>query len=225
MFAPIFACLFGCGPQVSVTVEAHAGPQARAETHYVLAAGDPRVQPGNPDYIVISKAVARALASQGFQEAKVQEPGDLAVVIDWMVSKPKVVLRHAGGDIGQPQVRGAAPGGRGGMPVGGTNNYGSFGFGLEPESRQELVYTRVLTLKAVDRGAYAIDPMAEPVWSMTLTSEGDTDDVPRFAPEMVAAAMPYMATNAGKVHARLGAAEDPVRYVRGDIPALPAKKP
>ena len=224
MFVPILACLFGCGQQVSVTIEAQAGPQAKAETHFVLAASDPVVKPGNPDYIVISKAVARALASQGFQEAKTQEPGDLAIVVDWMVSDPKVVARHAGGDIGQPQVRGSAPG-RAGMPAGGTNNYGSFGFGVEGQDRGELVFTRVLTLKAVDRGAYAIDPMTAPVWSMTLTSEGDTDDVAKFAPEMVAAAMPYMATNAGKVHARLGSAEDPVKYVRGDIPALPVKKP
>jgi hypothetical protein len=223
MFAPIFACLFGCGPQVSVTVDAKAGPQAKAETHFILAASDPIVKPGNPDYIVISKAVARALASQGFQEAKTQEPGDLTVVVDWMVSDPKVVARHTGGDVGEPQVRGS-PAGRQGMPVGGTNNSASFGFGMEAQDRQELVYSRVLTLKAVDRGAYAIDPMAEPVWSMTLTSEGDTDDVAKFAPEMVAAAMPYMATNAGKVRVRLGSTEDPVKYVRGDIPALPVKK-
>jgi hypothetical protein len=223
MFAPMLACLFGCGQQVSVTIEAQAGPQAKAETHFVLAASDPVVKPGNPDYIVISKAVARALASQGFQEAKTQEPGDVAVVIDWMVSDPKVVARHAGGDIGQPQVRGA-PAGRAGMPVGGTNNSASFGFGVEGQDRGELVYTRVLTLKGVDRGAYAIDPKAEPAWSMTLTSQGDTDDVAKFAPEMVAAAMPYMATNAGKVRATLGSAEAPVKYVRGEIAALPVKK-
>jgi hypothetical protein len=225
MFVAMFACLFGCGQQVSVTVEAQAGAQARAETHYVLAASDPVVKPGNPDYILIAKAVARALNSQGFKEAKAQEPGDVAVVIDWMVSDPKVVARHAGGDVGQPQVRGAAAGGKGGMPAGGTNNYGSFGFGVEGQDRGELVYTRLLTLKAFDRAAYAIDPKgAEPYWSMTLTSEGDTDDVAKFAPEMVAAAMPYLATNAGKVRARLGSAEDPVKYVRGDIPALPVKK-
>jgi hypothetical protein len=225
MFAPIFACLFGCGPQVSVTVDAHAGPQAKAETHYVLAAGDPQVRPGNPDYIVISKAVARALGSQGFEESKTQEPGDVAVAVDWMVSEPKVVVRHAGGDIGQPAVRGAAPSSQPGHIAGGTNNYGSLGFGLEAQDRQELVYTRVVTIKAVDRGAYVIDPMAEPVWSMTLTSEGDTDEVARFAPEMVAAAMPYIATNAGKVRARVGSADDPVKYVRGEIPALPVKRP
>jgi hypothetical protein len=225
MFAPIFACLFGCGPQVGVTIEAHAGPRAKAETHYVLAAGDPNVRPANPDYILISKAVARALRSQGFEESRTQEPGDVAVVIDWRVSEPKVILRHTGGDAGIPQVRGAAPSSQPGHVLGGTDNYGALGFGLEAQDRQELVYTRVVTLKAVDRGAYAIDPKAEPVWSMTLTSEGDTDDVPKFAPEMVAAAIPYIATNAGKVRARVGSAEDPVRYLRGDIPALPAKKP
>ena len=69
MFAPIFACLIGCGAQVGVTIEAKAGPDARAETHFVLAASDPNVRPGNPDYILISKAVARALASQGTRSA------------------------------------------------------------------------------------------------------------------------------------------------------------
>ena len=105
MFVPIFACLFGCGQQVNVTIEAHAGPQAKAETHYVLAASDPVVKPGNPDYIAISRSVARALASQGFEEAKGPEAGDLVVLVDWMVSDPKIVVRHAGGDVGEPAVR------------------------------------------------------------------------------------------------------------------------
>lgn len=225
MFAPIFACLIGCGQQVSVTVEAAAGPQARAETRFTLAPGDPNVRPANADYLLIARAVARALTSQGFEEAKAPEAGNLVVFIDWMVSDPKVVARHVGGDTGQPQVRGAAPGGRGGMPVGGTNNYGSLGFGLEAQERQQLSYVRTLTLKGVGRAAHAADPKAAPAWTMAMTSEGDTDEVARFAPQMVAAAMPYMATNAGKAHVRLGSAEDPVRYVRGDIPALPVKKP
>jgi hypothetical protein len=38
---------------------------------------------------------------------------------------------------------------------------------------------------------------------------------------MIAAAMPYMARNAGKAKVRLGSAEAPVKYVRGEIAALP----
>jgi hypothetical protein len=224
MFLPIFACIFGCGAQVSVAIDARAEPNARSETHFVMAASDPNVRPANPDYIAISKAVARALASQGFAPARGEGEADLVVVIDWTVSDPKVVLRHAGGDVGQPSVRGASPGTKG-MPVGGTNNSGSFGFGLEGQDRQELSYNRTLTLKGVDRAAFRADPAAKPLWAMTLTSEGDTDDVPTFAPQMVAAAMPYLASNAGKAHARLGATEDAVKYVRGDIPALPPAKP
>jgi len=41
------ACLFGCGMQIGVNVVATAGPQARAETHYVLAASDP-TNPAKP---------------------------------------------------------------------------------------------------------------------------------------------------------------------------------
>jgi hypothetical protein len=225
MFLPIFACLFGCGVQTSVAIDASATANAKADTHFVMVASDPNVRPTNPDYMAITKAVARALTSQGFEQAKTADQSDLVVVIDWMVSDPKVVARHAGGDIGQPQVRGAAPGGKNGMPVGGTNNAGSFGFGVEGMDRGELVYNRTLTLKGVARAAYKADPAAKPLWDMKLTSEGDTDDVPAFAPLMVAAAMPYMASNAVKTRVHVASVEDPVKYVRGDIPAIPPKKP
>jgi hypothetical protein len=224
MFTPIFACIIGCGLQVGTTVEAKAQPSARAETHFSMVASDPNVTPRNPDYLAIAKAVARALASQGYEPAKSAEDGDLVVVIDWMVSDPKVVARHAGGDAGAPAVQGAAAG-MAGHPVGGTNNAASFGFGMEDRDRGELVYTRIVTVKGVDRAAFRANPAADPLWEIKLTSEGDTDDVPAFAPFMVAAAMPYMASNAGKVRALVGAKEDPVRYVKGDLAALPARRP
>lgn len=224
MFLPIFACIFGCGTQVSVAIDAQAAPGARTETHFVMVASDPIVKPGNPDYVAISKAVARALASQGFEQAKSDDAADLVVLIDWMVSDPKKVVRHAGGDIGAPQVRGAAPGGKGGMPAGGSDNAAAFGFGTEAMDREELSYNRILTLKGVDRAAYKADPNAKPLWDMKLTSEGDTDDVPAFAPLMVAAAMRYLASNAGKVHSRVGSAEAPAKYVKGEIQEIPVKK-
>ena len=224
MFLPIFACIIGCGLQVSTAIEAQAQPNARSETRFTLAASDTNVTPRNPDFIALGKSVARALAAQGFEQARSADDADLVVVVDWMVSDPKVVARHAGGDVGGPAVTGSAPG-RAGMPVGGTNNPGSFGFGAEGQDRGELVYTRVVTLKGVDRSAYRADPQAKPLWEMKLTSEGDTDDVPSFAPFMAAAAMPYLATNAGKVRNRVAQTEDPVKYVRGDIPAMPAKRP
>ena len=224
MFLPIFACLFGCGLQIGVTVEAAAAPDAKADTHFVMVPSDPNVRPTNPDYVAISKAVARALANDGFEEAKSPDQGDLVVVVDWMISDPKVVARHAGGDVGGPQVKGAAAG-QAGHPAGGTNNYGSFGFGAEGMDRGELSYSRTVTIKGVARAAYKADPAAKPLWDMTLTSDGDTDAVPEFAPLMVAAAMPYLASNAGKVHAHVASAEDPVRYVKGDISAMPTRKP
>jgi hypothetical protein len=225
MFVPIFACIFGCGVQVSVAIDAHAAPNAKAETHFVVAASDPHVRADNPDFILIRKAVARALVSQGYQTAKSETDADLVVVIDWMVSDPKIVVRHAGGDAGRPQVTGAAPGGKNGMPLAGSSNYGALGFGTEAQDRQELSYQRTLTLKGVDRRAFDGLPTAKPLWDMTLTSEGDTDSVDMFAPQMVAAAIPYIASDAGKVRSRLGSAEAPVKYVRGEIAALPIQKP
>lgn len=221
---PIFACLMMCGVQVSVAIDAKATPEARAETRFVVAAADPQVRPTNPDFMALSTAVARALTSQGFEEAKSADQSNLVVLIDWAVSEPRIVAHHAGGDVGGPTVSGAAAGTKG-MPVGGTTNNASFGFGAEATDRGDLSYTRTVTIKGVDRAAYAADPAVKAIWDMTLKSEGDTDNVPTFGPHMVAVAMPYMASNAGKVKSRLGSTEDPVKYVRGEIPTLPAKKP
>ena len=221
---PIFACLILCGTQISVTIDARATPEARSATRFVLDASDPRVRPTNPDYLAIARAAARALSTQGFEEAKSPGDGDVVVLIDWMVGEPRVIAHHAGGDVGGPQVSGAAAGTKG-MPAGGTGNNASFGFGAEATDRADLVYPRTITLRGVDRAAFQADPAAKGLWDVTLRSDGDTDDVPTFAPQMVAAAMPYLASNAGKVRGRLGSTEDPVKFVRGDIPALPAKKP
>jgi hypothetical protein len=219
---PIFACVMGCGLQVGVAVTATAAPEAQGQTHYVMAPGDPHVKPVNSDYMALSKALSRAMAAQGFDEAKTPADGQMVVLIDWSVGDPKLVLRHAGGDVGGPSVKGAAAGGKGGMPAGGTNNAASFGFGTEGSDRGEYSYVRTVTLKAVDAAAYKADPGAKALWSMTLVSEGDTGDVPKFAPLMMAAAMPYVARTTPKVRVVLGSLEAPVKYVRGDIAAMPA---
>lgn len=220
MIAPIFACLIGCGPQLIVSVTANATPQAQADTRFSMAPADTHVRAANPDYQALAKAVARALETKGFGESKTAGEGNLVVLIDWSVSDPRVVARHAGGDIGSPAVTGAAPGTKG-MPVGGTNNYGSFGFGAEVQNRPEVEYDRTVTVKAYDAAALKADPKAKAVWDVTLTSTGDTDDVPKFAAPMIAAAMPYMTQTAPRTRVRLGFTDAPVKYVSGEIAALP----
>jgi len=225
MLLPMLVCGLVCSQPVSLAVVAAAQPSAKSATRFVMVASDPHVRPSNPDYIAISKAVARALTSQGFEQAKAEDDSNLVVVIDWMVGDPKEVVRHAGGDAGTPAVTGAPPGGRGGMPIGGTNNSASFGFGMEAQDQAHFVWIRTYTLKGVDKAAYKADPMAKALWEMTVSSEGESDDAAAAAPAVMAGAMPYIGQSTGKtVKFRISATEDSVKYVRGDIPALPEKK-
>jgi hypothetical protein len=225
MLLAMLVCGLVCNQPVNLAVTSTAAPTARSATRFMIAASDPHVRPGNPDYIAISKAVARALASQGFEAAKAEDDSNLVVVIDWMVGEPKMIVRHAGGDVGGPAVSGAAPGGRGGMPVGGTSNSASFGFGMEAQDRGEFTWVRTYTVKGVDRAAYKADPAAKPLWDMTISSEGNSDDAAAAAPAAMAGAMAYIGQNTGKtVKFRISATDDSVKYVRGDIPGLPDKK-
>jgi hypothetical protein len=220
MLAPIFACLMGCGQQVTVIVDAKAAPDAPAAGHFTILAGDPNVKPRNPDFIALGRDVARALTARGFQEAAGPDAADLAVVIDWTTGDPKKYYRHIGGDAGGPQVRGAAAGTKG-MPAGGTNNPASFGMGMDATDGIELDYPQTFTLKAVTPAALKADPKAPALWEMTLTSETTIAEPAKIGPPMIAAAMPYMAKTAARTKVHLGMAEPPVKYVRGEIAALP----
>ena len=205
MFAPIFACLILCGPQVVVTVDAKAEPGARSAGRFTVVASDADVR--DPAFITFSRQVSRALASRGFEEARAVDDGDLLVVIDWKTGAPKKHFRHIGGDVG--------------VPVGGANNYASFGMGMDATDAIELGYPQTFTLQAVDRAAFEADPKVKPLWQMTLTSETTVAEPAAAGAPMIAAAIPYMARNAGKAKVRLGSAEAPVKYVRGEIAALP----
>jgi hypothetical protein len=223
MLLPIFACLVGCGRQLSVSVDAAATPEAHSDMRFTMVTDIPHIPLTNPDYVAISKAVARALTTQGFEAAKSADDSNLVVVIDWLVGDPKVHYRHIGADAAV-QVSGAAAGTKG-MPAGGTSNAGSFGFGTDPQDGVVVNYLMTFTIKGVDRSAYLADPAAKPLWSIVLSADGETDSAGVVAPQMVAAGMPYITQNAGKQKVRLGATQDEVKYVRGDIQALPAKKP
>jgi len=225
MIAPIFACVFGCGVQITTVVEAKASPEARREVRYEIVAGDPNVLPKNPDFLAIAKIVNRALQAQGFEPAKSPDDSDLVVIIDWMTGDPVEHRRHAGGDAGEPQVRGAAAG-LPGHPAGGTNNYGAFGFGLDPTDNLTPSYLQTLTLKAVDKAAFQADPAAaKSLWEMNLASDSGISEPSASAPQMVAAAMPYMGQTA-KARVMIGSTEKSVKYVKGEIAQLPppAKK-
>ena len=224
MLLPMLACGLVCNQPVSLSVMSTAAPGAKSATRFVMVASDPHVRPTNPDYIAISRAVARALASQGFEQAKAEDDSNLVVIIDWMVGDPKIQVRHIGGDAGTPSVTGAAPG-KAGMPLGGTNNSASFGFGMDAQDQGQYVWIRTYTVKGVDRAAYKADPAAKPLWDMTIASEGNSDDAAAAAPAVIAGAIPYIGQNTGKtIKFRISGVDDSVKYVRGDIPALPDKK-
>jgi hypothetical protein len=225
MVLAMLICGLVCKDPVPLTVRADASPEAKAHTHFVLVPGDKNIRPTNALYLSVARAVARGLTANGFEEAKSADDADLVVVVDWMVGDPKLTMHHAGGDAGAPQVSGAAAGGKGGMPAGGSTNHAAFGFGMEGGERSDYSWMRTYLVSGVDRAAFKADPKAKPLWALTIDSEGDTDDVAKAAPAVMAGAMPYagQSTAPKGVHFRMSAQEDSVKYVRGDIQA-PVKK-
>ncbi len=215
---PIFACMMGCGVQMTVTVEATAVPEARAQTHFVIVAENPAVAPDNRLFLEWAADVGRAMTSQGFQKAESTDAADVIVKLDWDVGPPKTVTRH----LTTAQLQNAgnvqmAPAGKSGT-VAGPHNKAGFDWVQSPVDVQQTTYLRSLSMSAVDKAG-------KPLWRTVMTSEGVEDDVGPVVPNMAAAGAAFFGHNAGKGQKRMvGDQETLVKVVRGDIPALAAKK-
>lgn len=215
---PIFACIMGCGVQMTVTVEATAVPGARAQSHFAIVAENPAVAPDNRLFLDWATEVGRALSSQGFQKADSKDAADVIVKLDWDVGPPRTVTRHM--TTAQLQNAGnvqMAPAGKSGT-VAGPHNKAGFDWVQSPVDVQQTTYVRSLSMKAVDKAG-------KPLWQTVMTSEGAEDDVGPVVPNMAAAGAAFFAQNLGKPQKRMvGDQETLVKFVRGDIPALAAKK-
>jgi hypothetical protein len=214
---PIFACLAGCGLQMTVAVDASAGPGARSQTHFVIVAENPAVTPDNLLFLQWAGDVSRALISQGFEKADSIDAADMVVRMDWDVGPPKTITRH--GTTAQLQNAGntmIAPGGKAGT-VAGDHNKAAFDWVQTPANWQITTYMRSLSLKAADK-------QGKPLWQVVARNEGAEDDVGPAVPSLAAAAAPFFASNAGASRHMIGDQETLVKYVRGDIPASASKK-
>jgi len=214
---PIFACLVGCGLQMTVAVDASAAPAARSQTHFVIVAENPAVTPDNRLFLKWAGDVSRALTSQGFQKADSIDAADMVVRMDWDVGAPKTITRH--GTTAQLQNAGntqLAPAGKAGTTAG-DHNKAAFDWIQTPADWQVTTYVRSLSLKVVDR-------QGKPLWQVAARNEGPEDDVGPAIPTLAAAAAPFFARNAGASRHMIGDRETLVKYVRGDIPALASKK-
>ncbi len=96
-----------------------------------------------------------------------------------------------------------------------TPTYGITGY--QTYVRSATTYFRYFTLDALDLAEYKVTKGIVPLWKMTVTSTGSSNDLRLVMPVLVAASQPYLATNTErKVRVELHFDDPEVLIIKGE---------
>ena len=217
MLTPILACFLLCGQQVRVSVSALAAPDAHSQTRFLVMPGNPGTPVSDLQFQEYATEVGRALVARGFEQAKSIEDVTLVVMMSWSISEPRTKI-ISGTTSGFERV--------------GTDKDPDTGlehtrtkFVTRPTQDTQIYFTRSIDLKAFDQPAFKQTNAPKELWEITLRSDGSQSDLRTVFPVIVAAAQPYLGESTKQAIDAFVAADDvKVKYIRGEITALPAKK-
>jgi hypothetical protein len=230
MFAPalLAVCFLGhCAPgPVRVSVSALAAADAASQTKFFILPANPGVQVTDLQFQEYAMEVARALVARGYEPAKTPDEATVLVMMAWSISAPQshTQTRMVGSMQQQQVVDGVSPPAAPGLPAQ-VRSHTEFQPVQTPTVETVTSYVRQVSLKGFDQAAYRQDKRVKELWQMTLTSEGSSNDLRAVFPALVAAGQPYLGKGTPKsVTIDLGENSNEVKYIRGEIPVLPAKK-
>ena len=164
----------GCAIQHQVAVDGINSPGAPKGGHYVLVSGIPHTGPEDLMFQTAAGFLKRALARQGYTEASSMEHAAQVIMLSYEVSGPQIIT-----DVHTVQQD---PG------------YYKYGYYPRTYTTHHKVYVRRLMVKAYDALSFR-SPKRLQYWRTSAVSIGETGDLRRFLPVLVAAVEPYLGAN------------------------------
>jgi hypothetical protein len=194
--------LTGCNTGYNVKVDSMAKPAAENAIAYEIKATNPDLDPQSLRYKEAEKFVKTALSGKGLYEAPKPEMADVVVNLDYGISAPKTTLEQRSEPIYQ-QVPGRivretvqVGSDKSGRPIYSTVTY------QEPPTmeyvgeREYMVtvvtYEKYLRLTALENKPTAEGQPPTEVWSVDITSEGESRDLRKYLPVLAAASIEYV---------------------------------
>jgi hypothetical protein len=191
----------GCAT-TSVTVDSLAKPNAEQSISYKIVNKNPLVTEDSLRYKEAAGFVKTALSGKGLYEAPENTKPDIMVNLDYGVGPPEIrretVSEPVYADIpGERRIERVQTGtGPNGQPIFSTVVI------QDPPTRQMVGYrdyivTSVVYEKYLKMSALSTEPVAEgrppsEVWTVDVTSEGESRDIRKNLPVLVAASIEYI---------------------------------
>ncbi|WP_310600255.1 hypothetical protein [Desulfobulbus sp.] len=226
--------LTGCAAMQSrfaSDVDSLAQTDAGAKKRYVLLPGGKGVEAGDLQFQEFAAYVEKVLAEKGFVKVATFPDAEVAIFLTYAIGDPQTYqYAYSIPTWGQTGVSSANTFGtissyRGVPTYSGTTIYTpTYGItGSTTHIGTSTVYTRFLFLDAYDVQAYIKERKMTQVWTTSVVSTGQSDDLRLVIPYMVAAMKPYLGTNTGrKIKVEVPTDDPEVQMLRGG-PLPPVK--
>lgn len=192
----------GCVDSYKVKVDALAKPTAENAIAYQIKSGSPNLDPDSLRYKEAERFVKTALSGKGLYEAPKPEMADMVVSIDYGISAPKVsqeqhsepIYREVPGRVTTRVVElGKDPKGNPIYTTVVTREPSTREYIGEREYMITVVnYEKYLRLTARENVAASEGKPPAEVWSLDVSTEGESHDLRKAIPVLAAASIEYI---------------------------------
>lgn len=215
----IMMLTFGCSRIYVIKIDSINNSKVYPYKKYLIIPGNKGLDTSDLIFNEFSTYLDRVLLSKGYNKAENIDGAEIAIIMSYGISEPEISYHSEPiHDF------------RGGTSTFEIDSYGSEGYShssgnvsTTPEMQvvgsevvKDVVFNRYLILIGVDLKEFKKDNKIKPMWETTITSKGESDDLRKVFPILVAAADDYLGLNTnGKVTVRLTEYHDKVKKVRG----------
>ena len=208
----------------NIGVDSLASSNATQNKTYLLLPGNQGITPADLQFQEYAEYLKHVLEEKGYVYTTSQEKADLAVYLAYGIGDPETfqyayslpVWGHTGYYSTSSHIAQTTEDGK--TTYRNITTYvPSYGFaGYETYMGSRTAYSRFVVITAYDYDQFKKEEKEIQLWKTTITSLGRSDDLRRVFPVLLAASIPYLATDTGhKVYVSLSETDDAVLKVKG----------
>jgi len=209
----------------NILVNSLASPEAELKRTYILLPGNPGMTVDDLQFKEYAAYVTRALYAKGFLPVNYGEQPDVAIFLSYGIGNPEVVQHSYSIPIwGQTGISSSYTNGTA-TSYGNTTTYsGNTSFtptygitGFIPKTKTEIRYLKYITLNGLDYMAFKASGRQVKLWFTGIVNDGPSFDLRALFPCMIAASVPYLATNTGEIETvKIYGNETVIKEIKGE---------
>lgn len=211
-------------PRFNIAVDSLASQGASANKKYLLLPGNQGVTAADLQFKEYAEYLKRVLNKKGYVYTESKDEADVAIYLAYGMGDPQTyqysydlpIWGRTGYYASSTHVAEAVVDGKTKYRTYTTYTpaYGLIGYNTHIDSVTN--YTRFAIITAYDYSQFKKDEKEVQLWKTTINSTGSSDDLRRIFPVLMAASIPYLATDTGrKVYLSMYETDAIVQEIKG----------